>query len=589
MPSNAPALHSEDAERLLRQGVAAARSGQRERARELLMRVVEQDEENLPAWLWLSGVVDTLDDREVCLENVLALDPNHDAARKGLVLMRQQRVDQLLRQGIAAAKSSQRERARELLTRVVEQDEENVSAWLWLSGVVDSLDDRAVCLENVLALDPSHEVARQGLAMLRRQKEAEAPPPAEADAVSPVLNSAPVSEPGAPPFSVPVEADDLEPDYVEPDALFPAASEPGPSDASHTQSALAPPDVVYPPDAVHPPDEEYAPDAIYPPSSSPVEMDTYPATAPESEPSHVSDELDDEYLCPYCAAPTEPRDRRCKACDHKLWVSFRKREERSVWMWIALILQAFSVLQSAVLPVVLSLFLFDVGGREFSAAISEMIRMYARLLDIPSATIEMWLRVAFVVGVMLFLLSLTVLIGLFLRWKPIYYLYLANAVLMLFLTIANALQYVLPSDPSAGLLGGGGLFCTGLNVLAALAGVGVVFQLQDDFPFERRRILLRLDRDVVSGPIILARGHEYAGRKMWALAALHMRRATARMPDRIDGRAALALTYLRLKRYDLAARTLADARRIASDDPDIAEVQELLDEMRAADKRRRRT
>jgi tetratricopeptide (TPR) repeat protein len=248
-----------------------------------------------------------------------------------------------------------------------------------------------------------------------------------------------------------------------------------------------------------------------------------------------------------------------------------------------------SVLQSAALSVVLSLFLFDVGRGEFFAAIYEMIRMYARLLDIPSATIEMWLRVAFVVSIVMFLFSLTVLIGFFLRWKPIYYLYLANAVLMLFLTIANALQYILSPDLNAGLLGGGGLFYTGLNVLAALAGVGLVFQLQDDFPFERRRILLRLDPDVVSGPIILARGHEYARRRMWALAALHMRRATARMPDRSEGRASLALTYLRLKRYDLAAKALADARRIDPDDPDVVEVQELLDGMRAADKRRRRT
>jgi len=28
-----------------------------------------------------------------------------------------------------------------VLMRVVEQDEESVLAWLWLSGVVDSLDD----------------------------------------------------------------------------------------------------------------------------------------------------------------------------------------------------------------------------------------------------------------------------------------------------------------------------------------------------------------------------------------------------------------------------------------------------------------
>ena len=73
-------LQPQDVGSWLRAGIAAAKAGQRERARTLLMRVVEQDEENVSAWLWLSGVVDSLDDREVCLENVLTLDPDNDAA-----------------------------------------------------------------------------------------------------------------------------------------------------------------------------------------------------------------------------------------------------------------------------------------------------------------------------------------------------------------------------------------------------------------------------------------------------------------------------------------------------------------------------
>lgn len=37
-------------------------SGHHERVCDVLMRVVEQDEESVLAWLWLSGVVDSLDD-----------------------------------------------------------------------------------------------------------------------------------------------------------------------------------------------------------------------------------------------------------------------------------------------------------------------------------------------------------------------------------------------------------------------------------------------------------------------------------------------------------------------------------------------
>jgi len=74
----------------------------------------------------------------------------------------------LLQQGIALARAGQREQARNILMQVVELDEQNESAWLWLSGVVDSDDDKAVALENVLALNPNNEWAKRGLKLLGR-------------------------------------------------------------------------------------------------------------------------------------------------------------------------------------------------------------------------------------------------------------------------------------------------------------------------------------------------------------------------------------------------------------------------------------
>ena len=69
---------------LLREGINAVKAGELDKARTLLMQVVEQDEANEPAWLWLSGVVETDEDRRICLENVLALNPNNSAAQRGL-------------------------------------------------------------------------------------------------------------------------------------------------------------------------------------------------------------------------------------------------------------------------------------------------------------------------------------------------------------------------------------------------------------------------------------------------------------------------------------------------------------------------
>jgi tetratricopeptide (TPR) repeat protein len=69
---------------LLKQGIAAARTGRKAEARDKLLLVVEMDDRNEQAWLWLSGVVESDSDRRVCLENVLALNPNSTAAQKGL-------------------------------------------------------------------------------------------------------------------------------------------------------------------------------------------------------------------------------------------------------------------------------------------------------------------------------------------------------------------------------------------------------------------------------------------------------------------------------------------------------------------------
>jgi len=82
---------------------------------------------------------------------------------------------QWLTEGIARAKAGERERARELLLRVIERDERNVQAWLWISGVVESPEDRRVALENVLVIEPENTLARAGLDWLDQHSPAPTP------------------------------------------------------------------------------------------------------------------------------------------------------------------------------------------------------------------------------------------------------------------------------------------------------------------------------------------------------------------------------------------------------------------------------
>jgi tetratricopeptide (TPR) repeat protein len=80
-------------------------------------------------------------------------------------------VTDLLRQGIAAAKAGRAQEARQALLHVTELDERNEQAWLWLSGVVDSLEDRRICLENVLAINPDNAYAQAGISWLDQQQD----------------------------------------------------------------------------------------------------------------------------------------------------------------------------------------------------------------------------------------------------------------------------------------------------------------------------------------------------------------------------------------------------------------------------------
>ncbi|MCP5095732.1 MAG: hypothetical protein GY943_09285 [Chloroflexi bacterium] len=69
----------------LNAGIAALKAGNREDARKLLMQVLDVDNRHEKAWLLLSGAVTSKHERQICLENVLAINPANQIARKGLI------------------------------------------------------------------------------------------------------------------------------------------------------------------------------------------------------------------------------------------------------------------------------------------------------------------------------------------------------------------------------------------------------------------------------------------------------------------------------------------------------------------------
>ena len=74
------------------QAKQAIMSGQRDQGRSLLINILRDDPKYIPAWLWLSGVLDDQTKRRECLERVLKLDPDNVAAHHGLEVLNMQLV-----------------------------------------------------------------------------------------------------------------------------------------------------------------------------------------------------------------------------------------------------------------------------------------------------------------------------------------------------------------------------------------------------------------------------------------------------------------------------------------------------------------
>ncbi len=83
-------------------------------------------------------------------------------------------LDAMLQSAIQHVKANRKAEARRLLEQIVSVDQMNEQAWLWLSACVETAEEQAICLENVLDINPNNQKARKGLQALQARR---SPPP----------------------------------------------------------------------------------------------------------------------------------------------------------------------------------------------------------------------------------------------------------------------------------------------------------------------------------------------------------------------------------------------------------------------------
>jgi hypothetical protein len=91
--------------------------------------------------------------------------PAHSAAPED-AQARAERIDRLM-DAIDLVRADRRGEARLLLRELIREDSDFEDAWLWMSVAVDSLDQAAICLDNVLRVNPRNGAAASALYHLR--------------------------------------------------------------------------------------------------------------------------------------------------------------------------------------------------------------------------------------------------------------------------------------------------------------------------------------------------------------------------------------------------------------------------------------
>ena len=149
----------------LRRAVDAARAGRKQEARDLLLKIVDDHPQNEAAWIWLSGLVDSLEDRIIACENALTINPNNEKVRAYLMQLREKQetelrqgqiydAQELVRQAKNCAEMGNVSSALHLAQQATQRHPDNEDAWLLVADLSSYVGERISALEKAHDINP---------------------------------------------------------------------------------------------------------------------------------------------------------------------------------------------------------------------------------------------------------------------------------------------------------------------------------------------------------------------------------------------------------------------------------------------------
>ena len=158
--------------------IQAARAGRKVEARDLLIQLVEVDPQNEMAWVWLSGLVDSVEDRMIACENVLTINPANHKIRGYLEVLRKQQKSfvenknragaiELFTQAKEYAEGKDLANAIRLAEQALEKYDNYEDPWLLIGKSSSDIDQQIEALEKAYQINPSNKQTASTLEQLR--------------------------------------------------------------------------------------------------------------------------------------------------------------------------------------------------------------------------------------------------------------------------------------------------------------------------------------------------------------------------------------------------------------------------------------
>jgi len=162
-----------DVTELLRKALEAARSGRELTARDLFQDVIRLDPNNEIAWIWLSGLLDPLEDRIMACERVLSINPRNQRIhaylkrlldeQEAIRARKSSEIDKLVHQARWIVENGRPEDALLQVQSILREDDSRNDAWQLFAELSTGIDDKVRAYTAMVRNNPSDEAAREAL------------------------------------------------------------------------------------------------------------------------------------------------------------------------------------------------------------------------------------------------------------------------------------------------------------------------------------------------------------------------------------------------------------------------------------------